>query len=45
MLALLANFRALETISFREEGEKLNVWVAYMNLENAYGNPKKVNQE
>ncbi|XP_033098849.1 protein RRP5 homolog [Anneissia japonica] len=30
--------RALETINFREEQEKLNVWVAYLNLENLYGN-------
>ncbi|GAA5993423.1 hypothetical protein JCM5350_006876 [Sporobolomyces pararoseus] len=29
--------RALTTISFREEGEKLNVWVALLNLENTYG--------
>jgi rRNA biogenesis protein RRP5 len=29
--------RALRTISFREEQEKLNVWVAMLNLENAYG--------
>ena len=29
--------RALSTISFREEAEKLNVWIALMNLENAYG--------
>ncbi|XP_060588543.1 protein RRP5 homolog [Ruditapes philippinarum] len=29
--------RALKTISFREEQEKLNVWVAYLNLENMYG--------
>eukprot|EP00058_Branchiostoma_floridae_P028374 XP_002613865.1 hypothetical protein BRAFLDRAFT_119888 [Branchiostoma floridae] len=29
--------RALKTISFREEKEKLNVWVALMNLENMYG--------
>ncbi|CAH1239583.1 PDCD11 [Branchiostoma lanceolatum] len=28
--------RALKTISFREEKEKLNVWVALMNLENMY---------
>ncbi|CAM6099604.1 unnamed protein product [Calypogeia fissa] len=33
--------RALQIINFREEGEKLNIWVAYLNLENAYGNPKK----
>ncbi|GAA5904744.1 Rrp5p [Sporobolomyces salmoneus] len=29
--------RALTTINFREEGEKLNVWVALLNLENTYG--------
>ncbi|XP_072477530.1 protein RRP5 homolog isoform X2 [Notamacropus eugenii] len=29
--------RALKSISFREEQEKLNVWVALMNLENMYG--------
>jgi rRNA biogenesis protein RRP5 len=29
--------RALNTINFREEKEKLNVWVALLNLENAYG--------
>ncbi|KAJ3056513.1 Protein RRP5 [Rhizophlyctis rosea] len=29
--------RALKTISFREEQEKMNVWVALMNLENTYG--------
>lgn len=29
--------RALKTISFREEQEKQNVWVAYLNLENMYG--------
>lgn len=27
----------MKTISFREEKEKLNVWVALMNLENSYG--------
>ncbi|KAH9327354.1 hypothetical protein KI387_007532, partial [Taxus chinensis] len=31
--------RALQTINFREEGEKLNIWVAYFNLENVYGSP------
>nr|XP_015898902.2 rRNA biogenesis protein RRP5 isoform X1 [Ziziphus jujuba var. spinosa] len=31
--------RALQTINFREENEKLNIWVAYLNLENEYGNP------
>jgi rRNA biogenesis protein RRP5 len=29
--------RALSTISFREEQEKLNVWCALLNLENLYG--------
>ncbi|KAI9494938.1 hypothetical protein BDB00DRAFT_730012, partial [Zychaea mexicana] len=29
--------RALTTINFREEQEKLNVWVAMLNLENSYG--------
>jgi rRNA biogenesis protein RRP5 len=29
--------RALDTINFREEKEKLNVWIALMNLENVYG--------
>ncbi|KAL1677463.1 hypothetical protein EV122DRAFT_214020 [Schizophyllum commune] len=29
--------RALSTINFREENEKLNVWIALLNLENAYG--------
>lgn len=31
--------RALKTISFREEQEKLNIWVAMLNLENMYGTP------
>lgn len=29
--------RALRTINIREEVEKLNMWIAYLNLENAYG--------
>lgn len=29
--------RAIKTINIREEAEKLNVWVALLNLENAYG--------
>ncbi|CAI5516828.1 unnamed protein product [Closterium sp. Naga37s-1] len=33
--------RALKSISYREEGEKLNIWVAYLNLENMHGNPPK----
>jgi rRNA biogenesis protein RRP5 len=31
--------RALKTISFREEKEKFNVWIAYLNLENRFGSP------
>lgn len=30
--------RALQTIHFREEQEKFNVWLALLNLENTYGN-------
>lgn len=30
--------RALKTIAIREEKEKLNVWIAMLNMENAYGN-------
>ncbi|KAF9198450.1 rRNA biogenesis protein rrp5 [Haplosporangium sp. Z 27] len=29
--------RALKSINFREEQEKMNVWVALMNLENTFG--------
>ena len=29
--------RAIQTINFREEKEKLNVWIALLNLENVYG--------
>ncbi|KAI3625962.1 hypothetical protein CBS9595_001323 [Malassezia furfur] len=31
--------RAIQTINYREEQEKLNVWIALMNLENMYGTP------
>lgn len=34
--------RALSTINFREEKEKLNVWIALMNLENVYGNDESL---
>lgn len=34
--------RALNTINFREEREKLNVWIAFMNLENVYGNDESL---
>lgn len=29
--------RALKTINITEEGEKMNVWIAMLNLENTYG--------
>ncbi|XP_014667836.1 PREDICTED: protein RRP5 homolog [Priapulus caudatus] len=35
--------RALQTISFREEQERLNVWTALLNLENMYGTPASLN--
>ncbi|KAJ8448113.1 hypothetical protein Cgig2_031837 [Carnegiea gigantea] len=31
--------RALKTINITFESEKLNIWVAYLNLENQYGSP------
>ncbi|GAA5914525.1 hypothetical protein JCM6882_000408 [Rhodosporidiobolus microsporus] len=34
--------RALTSIHFREEQEKLNVWVALLNLENAYGDEESL---
>lgn len=36
--------RGLKAISFREEGEKLNVWLALLNLENSYGTEDEVEQ-
>lgn len=33
--------RAIESINYREEVEKRNVWVAYMNLEYEYGSPSE----
>ncbi|XP_064601057.1 protein RRP5 homolog [Liolophura sinensis] len=35
--------RALQTINFREEQEKLNIWVGYLNLENMYGTEESLN--
>lgn len=32
----------MQTINYREEGEKRNVWVAYMNLENSRGTPESL---
>ncbi|CDZ96721.1 rRNA processing protein Rrp5 [Phaffia rhodozyma] len=34
--------RALKAIGFREEEEKLNVWIALLNLENSYGTEEEV---
>ena len=34
--------RALKTIHMREQEEKLNVWVALLNLENTYGNEESL---
>ncbi|KAI9142050.1 hypothetical protein BKA69DRAFT_1037920 [Paraphysoderma sedebokerense] len=34
--------RALKTIHYREEVEKLNVWVAWLNLENQFGDEQSL---
>ena len=34
--------RALKTINMREQEEKINVWVALLNLENTYGNEESL---
>lgn len=36
--------RAIKSINIREEAEKLNVWVAYLNLEVAYGSKQTVEE-
>ncbi|PHH72529.1 hypothetical protein CDD82_5927 [Ophiocordyceps australis] len=36
--------RALKSINIREETEKLNVWIAYLNLEVAYGSKHTVQE-
>ncbi|KAI4181472.1 MAG: hypothetical protein LQ346_006783 [Caloplaca aetnensis] len=41
-LARAIGERALRTIHIREQGEKLNVWVAMLNLENTYGTDESV---
>ncbi|CAF1207825.1 unnamed protein product [Adineta steineri] len=35
--------RALSSIFYREERDKLNIWIAYLALENRHGTPEKVN--
>lgn len=36
--------RALKTIGFREESEKLNIWIALLNLENTFGTEENLEQ-
>jgi len=36
--------RALKTINYREEQEKMNVWTAFMNLENTFGTQETFEQ-
>lgn len=36
--------RAIKAINIREEAEKLNVWIAYLNLEVAYGSKHTVEE-
>lgn len=36
--------QALERIAFREEGEKLNVWMALVNLELGFGTPESTDK-
>jgi rRNA biogenesis protein RRP5 len=36
--------RAIKTIDVREEKEKLNVWIAMLNMENAYGNDETLQE-
>lgn len=36
--------RALKTIDIREEDEKLNLWIALLNLENTYGNDESIDE-
>lgn len=34
--------RALKTINFRDEAEKLNIWIAMLNLENTFGSEESL---
>jgi rRNA biogenesis protein RRP5 len=36
--------RALKTINLRDQDEKLNVWIALLNLENTYGTEDSVDE-
>lgn len=35
--------RAIKTISFKEENERLNIWNAWLNLESRFGTPESLN--
>ncbi|KAL3237688.1 Rrp5p [Nakaseomyces bracarensis] len=36
--------RALKTINYREEAEKLNIWIAMLNLENTFGSEETLEE-
>ena len=36
--------RALKTINIREESEKLNIWVAFLNMENSFGTEETLDE-
>lgn len=36
--------RALKTINYREEQEKLNIWIALLNLENSFGTQQSLDE-
>lgn len=36
--------RAIKQIQIQDQNEKLNVWIAYLNLENAFGTPESLEQ-
>ena len=36
--------RALKTILYKDDVERLNIWVAYLNLENMYGSQEKLDE-
>ena len=36
--------RALKTIDMREEGEKFNIWISYLNMENSFGTDESLDE-
>lgn len=36
--------RALKTINYKEEAEKLNIWIALLNLENSFGSEESLEE-